>query len=92
VIIAALYEGRAIWLNIGAHGLCGFAIGHHPGAGWLGSVHGLAAPLGAFFPIPHGVVCGTLVAEATRINIEALNSSREPQNPALKKYAQIGRC
>ncbi len=56
----------------------------------LGSVHGLAAPLGAFFPIPHGVVCGTLVAEATRINIEAL-SSRDTPNPALTKYAEIGR-
>jgi len=36
----------------------------------LGSVHGLASPLGAFFPMPHGVVCGTLVAEATAINIK----------------------
>lgn len=56
----------------------------------LGSVHGLAAPLGAFFPIPHGAVCGTLVAEATRINIAALES-RMPESPALPKYAQIGR-
>ena len=56
----------------------------------LGSVHGLAAPLGAFFPIPHGVVCGTLVATATRINIEALRA-REPGHPALEKYAQVGR-
>ena len=54
----------------------------------LGSVHGLASPLGAFYPIPHGVVCGTLVAEATRINIEAMQE-REPFNPALKKYAQL---
>jgi len=55
----------------------------------LGSVHGLAAPLGAFFPIPHGVACGTLVAAATRINIEALRA-REPSNPALEKYALVG--
>ena len=56
----------------------------------LGSVHGLAAPLGAFFPIPHGVVCGTLVAAATRINIAALRA-RDPHHPALEKYAQVGR-
>lgn len=56
----------------------------------LGSVHGLAAPLGAFFPIPHGVVCGTLVAEATRINIRVM-TTRDPGNPALGKYANVGR-
>ncbi len=56
----------------------------------LGSVHGLASPLGAFFPIPHGVVCGTLVAAATGINIRALRE-RDPDNPALGKYAQVGR-
>ena len=56
----------------------------------LGSVHGLAAPLGAFFPIPHGVACGTLVAEATRLNIAALHE-RAPGHPALEKYALVGR-
>ncbi len=54
----------------------------------LGSVHGLASPLGAFYPIPHGVVCGTLVAEATRVNIEAMQQ-REPDNVALEKYARL---
>lgn len=56
----------------------------------LGSVHGLASPLGAFFPIPHGVVCGTLVAAATEVNMRALQQ-REPHSPALAKYAQVGR-
>ncbi|VAW89272.1 Alcohol dehydrogenase [hydrothermal vent metagenome] len=54
----------------------------------LGSVHGLASPLGAFFPIPHGVVCGTLLAAATAINIQAMQQ-REPNNPALKRYADL---
>lgn len=56
----------------------------------LGSVHGLAAPLGAFFPIPHGLVCGTLLAEATHVNIRALRT-RHPQHPALHRYARVGR-
>jgi alcohol dehydrogenase len=55
----------------------------------LGSVHGLASPLGAFFPIPHGVVCGTLVAAATRVNIAAMRA-REPDNPALIRYTVLG--
>jgi alcohol dehydrogenase len=55
----------------------------------LGSVHGLASPLGAFFPIPHGVVCGTLVAKCTAKNIEAMNE-REPDNIALDRYARLG--
>ena len=54
----------------------------------LGSVHGLASPLGAFYPIPHGLVCGTLVSIATRVNIAAMQE-REPENPALGKYARL---
>ena len=56
----------------------------------LGSVHGLAAPLGAFFPISHGVACGTLLETATRVNI-AVMEAREPANPALAGYARVGR-
>jgi alcohol dehydrogenase len=54
----------------------------------LGSVHGLASPLGAFYPIPHGVVCGTLVATATRTNINAM-LEREPDNAAIERYARV---
>jgi len=55
----------------------------------LGSVHGLASPLGAYYPIPHGVVCGTLLADATDINIRLL-LEREPTNNALDKYVILG--
>jgi alcohol dehydrogenase len=56
----------------------------------LGSVHGLAQPLGSLFPVPHGVACGTTVAAATELNIKALRE-RDPDSPALAKYAQVGR-
>ena len=55
----------------------------------LGAVHGLASPLGAYFPIPHGVCCGTLVAAATDVNIRALQD-RQPDSAALAKYAAVG--
>lgn len=55
----------------------------------LGAVHGLASPLGAYFPIPHGVCCGTLVAAATAVNIRALQD-RQPDSAALAKYAAVG--
>ncbi len=56
----------------------------------LGIVHGLASPIGGFFEIPHGVVCGTLFAVAARVNIEALRTAPTPQ-PALEKFATVGR-
>ncbi len=56
----------------------------------LGSVHGLAQPLGSLFPVPHGIACGATVAEATATNINAMRE-REHHNPALGKYARVGR-
>lgn len=55
----------------------------------LGSVHGLASPLGAHYPIPHGVACGTLLAEAVDINIRLLQQQQQG-SPALDKYARVG--
>jgi alcohol dehydrogenase len=56
----------------------------------LGAVHGLASPLGAQFPIPHGVACGATLAAATRANLAALES-RLPKSEALVRYADVGR-
>ena len=53
----------------------------------LGAVHGLAAALGARFPLPHGYVCGTLVGAATGVNVAALRA-RAPDSPALAKYVR----
>ncbi|MFP4371288.1 MAG: iron-containing alcohol dehydrogenase, partial [Halanaerobium sp.] len=54
----------------------------------LGIVHGLASAVGGYFDIPHGIVCGTLLAEAVKLNIRLL---RENNNIFyLKKYAKAG--
>ncbi len=56
----------------------------------LGVVHGFASSAGGMFKIPHGVLCGTLMAPANAINIRELR--KHGSNPsALKKYAQLGR-
>jgi alcohol dehydrogenase class IV len=57
----------------------------------LGIIHGLAAPLGGLVPIPHGVVCATLAAEACRMNIRRLREARWPDDIMLMKYAKVGR-
>ncbi|MFW9945864.1 MAG: iron-containing alcohol dehydrogenase [Candidatus Odinarchaeota archaeon] len=56
----------------------------------LGIIHGLASPIGGFFEIPHGVVCGTLLAESTKMNIEKLKELGSSGKQALQKYAYVG--
>jgi alcohol dehydrogenase class IV len=54
----------------------------------LGVVHGIASPLGGHFPISHGVICGTLIAEASHTMIRRL--TEEGRVEALSKYAEAG--
>ena len=56
----------------------------------LGAVHGLASPLGARFPVPHGAACGATLALVTEVNVAALGA-RDPDSPALARYAVLGR-
>jgi alcohol dehydrogenase len=56
----------------------------------LGAVHGLASPLGALLPIPHGMACGAVLWQTVAANIAALEA-RAPGSPALARYADAGR-
>ncbi len=56
----------------------------------LGAVHGLASPLGAQFPVPHGAACGATLGAVTAVNIGAL-AERDPASPSLARYAALGR-
>jgi alcohol dehydrogenase class IV len=55
----------------------------------LGTVHGFAGTIGAMFNIPHGVVCGSLMAEANRLTLKRLKGT-ENEGFYRKKYATIG--
>lgn len=56
----------------------------------LGVVHGFASSIGGFYDIPHGLVCGTLMAVSNEITVRKLRATGS--NPgALKKYATLGR-
>ncbi len=56
----------------------------------LGVIHGLAGPIGGFFRIPHGVVCGTLLGPAVKVTIEKLRKKGEGARGALSKFAAVG--
>jgi alcohol dehydrogenase class IV len=56
----------------------------------LGAVHGFAGPIGGVFPAPHGAVCAALLPHVMATNCRALRQ-RDPDNPALARYAEIGR-
>jgi alcohol dehydrogenase class IV len=56
----------------------------------LGAVHGIAAPLGGLFPVPHGIVCARLLAPVTAANVRALRE-RSPTSPALARYNEVAR-
>jgi alcohol dehydrogenase class IV len=56
----------------------------------LGTVHGFASSIGAYFHIPHGVVCGTLMAVCNEFTINKLRKE-DSSNIALFKYAEVGK-
>lgn len=53
----------------------------------LGTIHGFASPIGAFHNIPHGVVCGTLMAACNKYTVHELRNSKNTE--ALGKYVKV---
>ncbi len=56
----------------------------------LGTVHGFASVIGGLFSIPHGVICGTLMAPANALTLKNLRE-KSTAHPALGKYTNLGR-
>jgi alcohol dehydrogenase class IV len=53
----------------------------------IGAVHGMAGPLGGFFPIPHGTACANLLPGVLEATLAGLGED----SPAGNKLARIGR-
>lgn len=56
----------------------------------LGLVHGFASAIGGFFPVPHGVICGTLMAPCMEFTLRKL-LQENPHHPALNKFVDAGK-
>jgi alcohol dehydrogenase class IV len=56
----------------------------------LGAVHGFAAPIGGYFPAPHGAVCARLLPVVFDVNFRALQQ-RQPGSPALVRMRNVAR-
>jgi alcohol dehydrogenase class IV len=56
----------------------------------LGTVHGFASSVGGRYPVPHGVVCGSLMACVNEVNVRELRRM-SAGNTALKKYSLLGK-
>lgn len=56
----------------------------------LGVVHGFASSIGGMFDIPHGLICGTLMASANEINVRELRKGGS-NTAALNKYSVLGK-
>lgn len=51
----------------------------------LGAVHGLAAPLGGRFPVPHGAACAALLPHVLRANLAAC----PPGHPCRARFGEL---
>ena len=56
----------------------------------LGLIHGFASSVGASFEIPHGVVCGTMMAVVNRYIIRSVLSGNDKNN-LTRKYVFLGK-
>jgi len=56
----------------------------------LGVVHGFASSIGGRYNIPHGLICGTLMASANEINVKRLRAMQDNKG-TLGKYVLLGK-
>ena len=56
----------------------------------LGVVHGFASSIGGLYNVPHGLVCGTLMAVSNEITVRKLRKT-DVSGVALDKYATLGK-
>jgi alcohol dehydrogenase class IV len=70
--------------------VCGLLGGMALANAKLGAIHGFAGAVGGIADVPHGMACAALLVPVVETNIRALRS-RDPDGPALTRYADAAR-
>lgn len=82
----ALMNGEDRIENRRAMAIAAYLSGVGLAAVGLGVVHGIASPLGAVLPIPHGVVCGATLAPSIRYTLDDAGADAES---ITQRYGQV---
>ena len=82
-------EGKASYDDLSNIALGATLSGLTLGNSGLGTVHGLAGPLGGIISIPHGTACGLLLPPVMKETFRKL-MKEDPGNPALNKADYLG--
>lgn len=89
-LIRAFTDGRSDITARASMAYAAFVSGITLANAGLGIVHGMASAIGGLFAIPHGVVCGSLLAPSMKTTVEKLRKNPEQNEIALRKFATVG--
>lgn len=88
-LLGSFYDGQDVEARTGMS-FAAITSGICLGNAGLGVIHGFASSVGGLYDIPHGLVCGTLMAKSNEVTVRELRKIPD-NNRTLSKYARLGK-